>query len=59
MTELSGILMQVDEAAILAKKLGSVTKNRPKLNVHAMTYITQSCTACKYIQVEIVSAKLC
>ena len=43
MTELSGIPMQVDEGA---RKLGTVTNNRPKLNVHAMTYITQGHTAC-------------
>ena len=35
--------MQVDEGA---KKLRTVTNNRPKLNVHAMTYITQGHTAC-------------
>ena len=35
--------MQVDEGA---KKLGTVSNNRPKLNVHAMTFITQGHTAC-------------
>ena len=35
--------MQVDEGA---KKLGTVTNNRPKLNMHAMTYITQGHTGC-------------